>query len=354
MPKTFTLGVLGCGDFLRTQADFLKASSRIKVARLFDTDKNRAARWAASFNAQVADTADAILEDPAIDIVGVWVPTFLHKDFIIRAASAGKHVIATKPLAPNIVDCNAVIDAIRAAKVTAATIYMRTHNPAIETIKRILASGEHGRLALYRRDMVHHYPVWNNWATDPAKNGGPFMDAAIHLLNIGRYLMGAADRPATACTFFSDTHNTSQKIACADTEILKIDFAGNGSALLFITWAAQLAIYSREGNFREGIHISYMITDQGWHITETTAPAANGENRPFINVTRDGKKILYPVQPPPNAFDGFANAIEIGGPLPSDLVDIAEAGQDIYIIEQAAKNLARRIDLQLPWAKQNP
>ena len=292
---------------------------------------------------------DGIFDDPAIDIVGVWTPTFLHKEQIIRAARAGKHVIATKPLAPNIAECNEVIEAVRKAKVTAATIYMRTHNPGMETIKRILDSGEYGKLALYRRDMVHHYPVWNNWATDPAKNGGPFMDAAIHLLNIGRYLMGGAVRPATSCTFFSDSLNKTQKIACPDTETLKIDFAGGGSALLFISWAAELAVYSKEGNFREGIHISYMVTDQGWHITEVMSPAANGENRPFIAVTKDGKRILHGVQAPPNAFEGFAVTLETGAALPGDLASISEAGQDIYIIETAGKSLAKRIELLLPW-----
>ncbi len=350
MAKTYNLGVLGCGDFLRTQADFLKAAPHIKVAKLFDTDKARAAKWAGAFNAQAAETVDAICDDPGIDIVGVWVPTFLHKDLILRAAKSGKHVIATKPLAPNIAECDEVIEAVRKAKVTAATIYMRTHNPAMETIKRILDSKEFGKLSLYRRDMVHHYPVWNNWATDPAKNGGPFMDAAIHLLNIGRYLMGGSARPATSCTFFSDSLNKTQKIACPDTETLKIDFANGGCALLFITWAAELAVYSKEGNFREGIHISYMVTDQGWHISEVSAPAANGENRPFIAVTKDGKRILYPVQPPPNAFEGFAVTLETGAPLPSDLATISEAAQDIYIIETAAKNLAKRIDLKLPWS----
>src|SRR5690349_13798484 len=115
MAKTYNLGVLGCGDFLRTQADFLKNAPHLKVAKVFDTDKARAAKWAGIFGAQAAETVDGIFDDPAIDIVGVWTPTFLHREQIIRAAKAGKHVIATKPLAPNIAECNEVIEAVRKA-----------------------------------------------------------------------------------------------------------------------------------------------------------------------------------------------------------------------------------------------
>jgi hypothetical protein len=79
---------------------------------------------------------------------------------------------------------------------------------------------------------LHHDPQWNTWALDRDKNGGPFMDAMVHNLNIARYLMG---RPMTACTFFSDSH--AHQLPCADTEAMKCDFADNG-ATLFDAFAA--------------------------------------------------------------------------------------------------------------------
>ncbi len=86
----------------------------------------------------------------------------------------------------------------------------------------------------------------------------------IHNLNLSRYLMG---RPVTGATFFSEKL-AHPNLTCADTEALKLQFAGNGSALLFITWAADLAVFSTDGNDREHIDIFYLVTDQGWRITK--------------------------------------------------------------------------------------
>ena len=77
----------------------------------------------------------------------------------------------------------------RRAKVRRGVLYGRSGDGFACMARQALASGEIGTLALYRHDWLHHYPQWNTWALDPAKNGGPFMDAMIHNLNLARYLM---------------------------------------------------------------------------------------------------------------------------------------------------------------------
>lgn len=64
------------------------------------------------------------------------------------------------------------------------------------------------------------------------------MDAMLHNLNAARYLMG---RRVVGRAFFSDDHTHS--LACDDTQFLKVDFEQGASAHLFITWAAELAVY---------------------------------------------------------------------------------------------------------------
>ena len=63
------------------------------------------------------------------------------------------------------------------------------------------------------------------------------MDAMLHNLNAARYLMG---RRVVGRAFFSDDHTHS--LACDDT-VFKVDFLSRASAHLFITWAAELAVY---------------------------------------------------------------------------------------------------------------
>jgi predicted dehydrogenase len=338
MSKTLQVGICGCGDFLRWMAPAIKASTRMSVKSLFDPDQARAAKYASELGGSPVATEDAIYDDSEIDVVCLFTPPWIRKAQVLRVAEAGKHILTTKPLAPSIAEATEMVNAVE-GKVHCGVIYRRTGYAAAETCKRIFDSGEIGRLALYKQDWLHHYPQWNTWALDPAKNGGPFMDAMIHNMNVARYLMG---RPAIGATFFSDRHAHAD-LPCADTEMLKLDFDGAGAAHLFITWAADLEVRSIEGNDREHIDLFYMVTDQGWRVTE-----GHEGGRSVIIASRMGETRQWPIEgPKETTFDRFAASIEADGPLPSDLPGIREAAEDIKIVRDAEGAVGRRIELDL-------
>jgi predicted dehydrogenase len=316
--KPMQMGILGCGDFLRWMAPGIKASQDVAVKWLFDPARERAAHYAAELGGQVAESAGAIFADPAVDIVCLFVPPWLRTDLWVQAAQAGKHILATKPLAANTADCERI--AALGNGTRAGVLYGRSGDGWPVTLKHLLDSGEIGRLALYRQDWLHHYPQWNTWALDPQKNGGPFMDAMIHNLNLARYLMG---RPVAAAALFSEKL-AHPGLTCADTETLKLQFVESGSALLFITWAADLAVYSTDGNNREHIDIFYLVTDQGWRVTRE-----KGE----IVASRGGVQKTWPVPGlGASVFDRFAAAVRSGSPLPEDFVSVEMAAEDIRLL----------------------
>jgi predicted dehydrogenase len=316
----FRLGILGCGDFLRWNEGALLASTRAKVAAVFDPDAERRRVWSVKLGAREADSAKALLTSPEVDAVCLFVPPWIRREQVGIAAGAGKHILTTKPLAPNVDECRSIQATVAKAGVRCGVIYSRTRKPEIETLKTVLDSGEIGRLTLYKQDWIHAYPRWNSWATDPEKNGGPFMDAMIHNLNAARYLIG---KPLAGATFFKDTH--AQQLPCADTESMKLDFAGGASAHLFITWAADLATYGTQGNDREHIDLFYGVTDQGWRVTL--------EGRELV-ASRRGERKTWPLRAPDGTiFDAFANAVA-GGPWPRDLPDVSDAMLDIALVRQ--------------------
>lgn len=327
--KIHKIGIIGCGDYLRWQSDDLKNSRKVKVKSLFDPDSIRSAKYAEALGGKTVGSSDEILADQEIDIVCLFVPPWIRKDILVRAAKAGKHIITTKPLAPSVADCKAIVDAVKRNKVKCGVFYRRTGNSGIETYKKIFSSGRVGKLALYKQDWIHHYPEWNNWATDPEKNGGPFMDAMIHNMNIAKYLMG---RKPVSCSYFSSNY-AHPKLKCSDTDFMKLDFEENGSAHLFITWAADLAVYSKDGNNREHIDITYMITDKGWRITE------GWEKEKFtITASKDGKNIKWVAKDLKRTpYDRFADSVLKDRPLPSDIPDVVEACDDITLIREAEK-----------------
>jgi predicted dehydrogenase len=327
------LGILGCGDFLRGNLKALKSSTLVKVAKVFDPDRQRAAAMAAELGAVAVASEAEILGARDIQVAALFSPPFLHAPQIEAAAQAGQHILTTKPLAPDAAACARAVAAVERAGVRCGVIYRRTGTPQIAAIKRLVDGGSIGRLALYRQDWIHHYPTWNAWATDPAKNGGPFMDAMVHNLNIARHLMG---RPSTHCTYFSDNLAHPQ-LKCRDTECMKLDFAG-GTAHLFITWAADLRVMSHDGNNREHIDHCYLVTDQGWYIT-----FGWGKDGPEVTAKREDevRTVLAP-SPAQSVFDRFAAAIAGTAGMPEELPTIQEAAADICLMRAAERQLGQR------------
>jgi len=323
MSGKLRLGIIGCGDFLRCQQDDLSHSTRVSVTKLFDTRDASARKFAELLGGSVAGSADDVIASKDVDIVCAFVPPFVRKDIVLKAAAAGKHVIATKPLAPTVEECRAMRDAVAKAGVVGAVLYRRTGNAVVETLKTLFDSGEIGKLVLYKEEWTHHYPQWNTWATDPVRNGGPFMDAMVHNLNIARYLMG---RSETRVSVFSDNH--VQSLACNDTEFMKLDFVEHGSAHLFITWAADLAVESTEGNFREHIGTCAMVSSKGWYVTE-----ARDDQGHAIVASRLGATKRYPIRDiGSTTYDDIALAASESRPLPPRIVSMAEASEDIRIL----------------------
>jgi len=304
----------------------------MKAYSLYDPLKDRAEKFAEMLGGKAAGSADEVLRDPDVDVVGLFVPPWLRKDLILEAVKNKKHILATKPFASSIEDCEQALAALNGGgnAPQCGVIYMRSGSALIEAYKRIFESGEVGNLALFKQDWLHHYPLWNDWATDPVRNGGPFMDAMIHNMNAAEYLMGGR---AVKCAFFSDTH-AHPDMACADTEFMKLDFENGGAAHLFITWGADLEVYKTDGNYREHIDIKYMVTDQGWRLTDGRDGGAH-----TITASREGKTRVWTVEPiQESLFDRYADFLAGEAPWPRDLASVREAATDIRIIRTAYKN----------------
>ena len=332
--KTYNVGVIGCGDYLRRQANLILASNRIRITQVFDLDRNRANAAAQLFGAAVADSAESVIEDRSIGIVLLFTPPWARKALVNCAVRNRKHIIMAKPLAAHLSDADVIRDTV-GNRVSCAVFYRRSVNPVYQTMKTAFDSGQIGKLVLYKEDWLHHYPVWNSWATDRERNRGPFMDAMIHTLNIARYLIAGQIK---GLTFFSD--NYAGRVKCPDTEFLKLDFLPRASAHLFISWAADLAIYDRGGNDREFLIQSTMITDEGWYVSEVVQPQSNVN---VVQARREDTVLEWPVPAVVESpYDGFVAAMESGEPQAYSLED---AWIDTYILEQAMQNANKVIDL---------
>jgi predicted dehydrogenase len=326
MTELLKAGLIGCGDYLRWEIDDFNNSKYFQIKSTFDLNSEKSKKVAGQIKANPVESADAIFNDDEIRIVCIFTPPWARIDLFQKAVENGKHIITTKPFGSNMDDAEKLYDIVK-DKINCAVFYGRTGNANVEQIKKILDSGEIGYLSLYKEDWLHHYPLWNDWATDPEKNGGPFMDAMVHNLNKSRYLIG---QNVKDLLYISENH--AQSLKCNDTEFMKLNFENGASSYLFITWAADLEVFDPNANERVHYAIQQLITNQGWYITEEEE---NGKN--IIKAVKEKEVKTWEVEPLPyNKYDLFSKNLQEGNPQPSDVTD---ALVDMRLMDIAVKSL---------------
>ena len=126
-----------------------------------------------------------------IDLVSVCVPNFLHHPVTLAGAQAGKHVLCEKPLATNVADAKAMIDACRAAGVKLFYGEDWCFAPALMRVAEVIAEGAIGEVLYVKAKETHngtHSPFAKNAETC---GGGCLIHLAVHPIGWVLHLLGA-------------------------------------------------------------------------------------------------------------------------------------------------------------------
>jgi predicted dehydrogenase len=91
--------IVGCGNIARTYAKDLKTYPEIDLLGFGDLDPARAAAFATEFGGRAYESLDAVLADPAVQLVVNLTIHHAHEEVIGKCLAAGKHVHTEKPLA---------------------------------------------------------------------------------------------------------------------------------------------------------------------------------------------------------------------------------------------------------------
>jgi len=146
----------------------------------------------ASKNIYNYENFDNIASNPDIDIVYVVLPVSMHKEFTIRAAQAGKHVISEKPMAISSKDCEDMITACRNAGKKLSIGYRLRFDPFNKEMMRLGQQKVYGRPVqiLCANGFVYKDDP-NAWRLKKdMAGGGGLMDMGIYCIQAARYVTG--------------------------------------------------------------------------------------------------------------------------------------------------------------------
>ena len=157
---TVRWGLLSTSGIGRGAARAIAAADGADLAAVAGREPGRAADYAAQVGAPVSyGSYEDLLADADIDAVYVPLPITLHAEWAVRALEAGKHVLCEKPLTLDPEEATAVFDAAERAGRLAIEGFMWRLHPQTLLVRRLLAEGAIGALALVRAALSVSAPA---------------------------------------------------------------------------------------------------------------------------------------------------------------------------------------------------
>lgn len=299
-------------------APALQQTKNCYLAGIVTGTPSKAEAWKKKYNIPDKNiynyqTFDQIANNSDIDVVYVVLPPSMHREYVVRAANAGKHVWCEKPMAMTVQECQAMIDATRKNKRSLAIGYRLQHEPNTKEYRRIINQKLLGNVqkvncaAGYRENRTDH------WKQKREMGGGVLYDMGVYAIQGAR--LGTGMEPiAIVSATTSTTRPEIYKNGLDETTTAQLEFKGGVLADIETSFGKNvnfLTVNCQKGDIKMEPYSAYSGVQGG-------SPLG---------------KINHPYQVPwqqANQMDDDARTIMDGNPMP---VPGEEGLRDIRIVQ---------------------
>ena len=329
------VAICGLGSYATRVADAMQASTRAKLVGAISGTPSKLKDWQTKYNIPEKNcynyqTLDQIKGNPDIDAVYVITPNSLHKEYVIRAARAGKHAISEKPMSVNAKDGQEMIDACKKANVKLLVGYRMHFEPKTLEIIRMRKDGEFGKIMFFQGLCGFKIGDPTQWRLNrELAGGGSMMDIGIYAINGSRYMVGEEPIWVTA----QETKTDNVKFKEGVDETIQFQFGYPSGAV-----ASCLSTYNMNNLDR-----FFLDAEKGW--AELYPSTGYG---PIKGRTNKGELNQPHVTHQTVQMDEFSDIL-LQGKKPIVPVDGEEALKDLKIIDAIylAVKTGKKVDLKL-------
>jgi UDP-N-acetylglucosamine 3-dehydrogenase len=189
------VAVIGLGTMGNVHVEAWSRISDVNVAAVSALDREKTEAVASRYGAKPYSQLEALLEQPDIDLVDICLPTYLHKQFVTKAAEAGKHIICEKPLGLDVKEARDMIDVCEQNGVELYAAQVVRFFPEYVNACVQVKKGKIGNPGIVRLSRGGPFPrAWENWYADEKKSGGLILDMMIHDFDWLRWTFGEVER----------------------------------------------------------------------------------------------------------------------------------------------------------------
>ena len=343
--KKLNIALCGLGNYAGLLASGLSNAQYCRLAGIVTGHPSKAEQWQKEYNLPQKNiynyqNFNEIANNKDIDLVYVVLPNAMHKEFVIRSAKAGKHVITEKPMAISVKDCEEMIKACTDAGVQLAVGYRLHYEPYHLEIKRLGQEKVFGQVRMIEASLGYKtYDPTNltdtdfnidspaQWRLNKAKaGGGALINLGLYCIQSCRYVLG--EEPVAVSAQFGAVNN-------------KIRFSQVEES---ITWQMEFpsgAMSNCVTSYGFGVDRFYASADEGFF--ELSPALSYG---PFKGRTGKGELNFPIINQQATQLDEIGKLILAEKPLPNHITG-EEGLKDIRIIQavyQAART-GKRVSL---------
>ncbi|MDR0601590.1 MAG: Gfo/Idh/MocA family oxidoreductase [Treponema sp.] len=194
----------------RDYAAQLLKTGKAEIAAVWDESEERGKTWAGELGVEYIRDLGAVLARGDIQAVICDTPTTMHKEVLIAAANAGKHIFTEKVLAVSAGEADEIAAAVKKSGVVFVISYPLRRDPLMCYAKSLVEAGIFGKIGMVRMRRSHSGVTdgWlpNYWFDTSKSGGGAMMDLGAHPMYILPWFCG---KPKRIAGVFNNLYGTS-------------------------------------------------------------------------------------------------------------------------------------------------
>jgi len=301
--KPVHLGIIGLGNWSRQIFHAVGQLPEAKITGCYSRYPDTKNAFASEFDCVACERYEQMAEDPQIDGVVVMSANAAHERDVTLAASRGKHIFVTKPIATTIAAGKRMIAVCEQNEVILAVEHQTRREPALRKLKDVLDSGELGAVRL----VEANYSTPNglkikegDWRwSEKECPGGVLILVGIHVIDTLQYLLGPVSR------VLSWQGRGGLKAAIPGVTSTLLDFESGLRGYLGSSYVSGFSHWIKVYGTKKNAFFSELggltLTEDSWEegeVREKIAPPANvtppmptivEEIREFVRCIRTGE-----------------------------------------------------------------
>ncbi|MCE4026223.1 Gfo/Idh/MocA family oxidoreductase [Microbacterium sp. Au-Mic1] len=230
------VGILGSGFIADCYADSLLDVREAVLTANYSRNPDRATAFATRWKSRTHHTdMTELCASADVDLVVIALPNEAHVEAVRLAASAGKAVICTKPLARTGAEAAEILRIVREAGVWHGYAESSVFSPSLQKAHQMAAAGGIGELLTMRAREAHSGPHAPHFWDAMSAGGGALLDMGCHTVESARHFFGK-DNPVVEVFAHGATVVHGDKTTGEDTAVALLKFEGGQLAIIESAW----------------------------------------------------------------------------------------------------------------------